>query len=543
MFTTPSRNFPRMIFEITPAGDERSSLKVTKLGKRIFTVLLAGLLTASLTACGSSSSSSSSSGSSSTDSSTASEESSSAESSSTSASDGEVTKLVVWGYGDANTDDCNAVAEAVSEITREEIGVEIELVRGQDGEQVNLALTSGEQIDLLNYNPVDGALTSLVRNNYATALDDLLEEYGSDILTVVNEEDLEACKIGGILYTLPNMKDNRRQAGFAMRTDILEELGIDVTGVDTYDEVHDILVQVHEAYPDMYPLVPTWSGGGMQTTMTYDPLGDSLGVLENLFEDSTEVVNLYATDTYREFVEMMYQWGQEGLLMPDATTMENNLLSGNGFAMFENIKPGKKVEVEKGNNRDIVLVETLPANSYTEVVQANNFVIPYCAQYPEKAMELWEMMYTNAEISNLFVNGVEGTNWVYSDDSKTFITTPEGVDSNATGYTSYGWAWPNQQITPVWEGDDADLWDQLREFNNGGTLSPAFGFTWDSSSMANQITACNNVVSQYDAALRWGNLNPDETLDKFNADLEAAGINEIIAEKQSQLDEYLASKE
>ncbi len=543
MFTTPSRNFPRMIFEITPAGDERSSLKVTKLGKRIFTVLLAGLLTASLTACGSSSSSSSSSGSSSTDSSTASEESSSAESSSTSASDGEVTKLVVWGYGDANTDDCNAVAEAVSEITREEIGVEIELVRGQDGEQVNLALTSGEQIDLLNYNPVDGALTSLVRNNYATALDDLLEEYGSDILTVVNEEDLEACKIGGILYTLPNMKDNRRQAGFAMRTDILEELGIDVTGVDTYDEVHDILVQVHEAYPDMYPLVPTWSGGGMQTTMTYDPLGDSLGVLENLFEDSTEVVNLYATDTYREFVEMMYQWGQEGLLMPDATTMENNLLSGNGFAMFENIKPGKKVEVEKGNNRDIVLVETLPANSYTEVVQANNFVIPYCAQYPEKAMELWEMMYTNAEISNLFVNGVEGTNWVYSDDSKTFITTPEGVDSNATGYTSYGWAWPNQQITPVWEGDDADLWDQLREFNNGGTLSPAFGFTWDSSSMANQITACNNVVSQYDAALRWGNLNPDETLDEFNAELEAAGINEIIEEKQRQLDEYLASKE
>ena len=60
--------------------------------------------------------------------------------------------------------------------------------------------------------------------------------------------------------------------------------------------------------------------------------------------------------------------------------------------------------------------------------------------------------------------------------------------------------------------------------------------------MANQITACNNVVSQYDAALRWGNLN-HETLEKFNADLEAAGINEIIEEKQRQLDEYLASKE
>lgn len=544
MFTTPSRNFPRMIFEITPAGDERSSLKVTTLAKRIFTVLLAGLLTASMAACGNGGGSSSTAEGSSTTSAAGGESSTAASSDTGSAGNGEVSHVVVWGTGNADTADCTAVAEAVSAITRDAIGVEVELVRGQDGEQINLALTSGEQIDLLNYNPVDGALTSLVRNNYATALDDLLEEYGSDILTVVNEEDLEACKIGGTLYTLPNMKDNRRQAGFAMRTDILEELGIDVTGVDTYDEVHDILVQVHEAYPDMYPLVPTWSGGGMQTTMTYDPLGDSLGVLEDCFSDSTEVVNLYATDTYREFCEMMYQWNQEGLIMPDAaTTTENNLLSGNGFAQFENIKPGKEVEVEKGNNRDIVLVETLPANSYTEVVQANNFIIPYCSENPEKAMELWEMMYTNAEISNLFVNGVEGINWVYSDDSKTFITTPEGVDSNASGYHSYGWAWPNQLITPVWEGDDADLWDQLQEFNNGGTLSPAFGFTWDSSSMANQITACNNVVSQYDAALRWGNLNPDETLDQFNAELEAAGINEIIEEKQRQLDEYLASKE
>lgn len=270
---------------------------MTKLAKRIFTVLLAGLLTASMAACGNGGGSSSTAEGSSTTSAAGGESSTAASSDTGSAGNGEVSHVVVWGTGNADTADCTAVAEAVSAITRDAIGVEVELVRGQDGEQINLALTSGEQIDLLNYNPVDGALTSLVRNNYATALDDLLEEYGSDILTVVNEEDLEACKIGGILYTLPNMKDNRRQAGFAMRTDILEELGIDVTGVDTYDEVHDILVQVHEAYPDMYPLVPTWSGGGMQTTMTYDPLGDSLGVLENLFEDSTEVVNLYATDT------------------------------------------------------------------------------------------------------------------------------------------------------------------------------------------------------------------------------------------------------
>ena len=198
MFTTPSRNFPRMIFEITPAGDERSSLKVTKLAKRIFTVLLAGLLTASMAACGNGGDSSSTAEGSSTTSAASGESSTAASSDTGSAGNGEVSHVVVWGTGNADTADCTAVAEAVSAITRDAIGVEVELVRGQDGEQINLALTSGEQIDLLNYNSASGGLPALVRNQYATALDDLLPEYGSEILDVINEEDLAACTIGGV---------------------------------------------------------------------------------------------------------------------------------------------------------------------------------------------------------------------------------------------------------------------------------------------------------------------------------------------------------
>ena len=177
-----------MIFEITPAGDERSSLKVTKLAKRIFTVLLAGLLTASMAACGNGGDSSSTAEGSSTTSAAGGESSTAASSDTGSAGNGEVSHVVVWGTGNADTADCTAVAEAVSAITRDAIGVEVELVRGQDGEQINLALTSGEQIHLLNYNSASGGLPALVRNQYATALDDLLPEYGSEILDVINKQ-------------------------------------------------------------------------------------------------------------------------------------------------------------------------------------------------------------------------------------------------------------------------------------------------------------------------------------------------------------------
>ena len=39
-----------------------------------------------------------------------------------------------------------------------------------------------------------------------------------------------------------------------------------------------------------------------------------------------------------------------------------------------------------------------------------------------------------------------------------------------------------------------------------------------------------------------GALNPAETLDKFNQELKDAGIDAIIAEKQAQLDEWLAKQ-
>ena len=128
------------------------------------------------------------------------------------------------------------------------------------------------------------------------------------------------------------------------------------------------------------------AGGGMQESLPIDPLGDNLGVLENAFEDSTEVVDYYSMDSYREFCEMMYKWNSEGLIMPDATTTtENNLLSGNGFAMFENWKPGKELENYKSTGKEVVFMKVIEPYKYTDISNGNSFIIPYSSSNPEKA--------------------------------------------------------------------------------------------------------------------------------------------------------------
>lgn len=67
----------------------------------------------------------------------------------------------------------------------------------------------------------------------------------------------------------------------------------------------------------MYPLVP--NGGTMiYPAWACDVLSDDLGVLENALSDSTQVVNFYDTDSFKEYCKWVYQWAQEGLMMPDA---------------------------------------------------------------------------------------------------------------------------------------------------------------------------------------------------------------------------------
>lgn len=85
-------------------------------------------------------------------------------------------------------------------------------------------------------------------------------------------------------------------------------------------------------------------------------------------------------------------------------------------------------------------------------------------------------------------------------------------------------------------------YDQMKKKNENAEKSLALGFQFDSSKVADQITACTNVVAQYYTPLMYGEVDIDSTLEEFNKQLYAAGLQDIIDEKQAQLDAWLASK-
>lgn len=494
--------------------------------KKAMTLLLVSVMAGSMLAgCGSDNASSSNDGSS--------------KSADSSNQDSYTVKILA--PGDASTDDCAKISEAASKITEEKFNTKVELTRvgfGSYDQQVNLTLASSEKLDLMY--EYCGNVTSAISSGQIVPITDYLDSYGSDMKSQISDSDWKCVTFNGDIYGVPANKEKATGWGFAMNKEMADATGIDYSSIKTEEELEPLLEKVKEMYPDVYPIVS--NNGSMSLMTDQDDLGGDIGSLESASGDNTTVINYYGTDEYMNEMKLRYDWAQKGLLMPDASTSTENANSligaGKGFGRFTNTKPGIEKEMEKEVGKEVVVLEMVKPYTTTTRVDIVWYV-PHNSEKPERAVQVLNEIYTNPDLANLFINGLEGKHYEFVDKEKGIVNYPEGVNASNTGYTSLPWAWPNETISYIWEGLDSDIWDQIQEFNKDATVSPAKGFAWDNTEVQNEVTACANVVAKYGPALECGSLDPETTIPKFLDELKAAGADTIIAEKQKQLDAWL----
>lgn len=525
------------------------------MAKRILAALMAAALTLSMAACGGSGSNSSSSEGTSNASSTPA--SSTAESSVVSTAEGEdlreaelTTLNVVTMASGKEEKDIALVEEAMNKILEEKFNVNIKLTFlsfATYAEQTTLMLSSGQDADLLPVYMIP--LPTCANAGQIIPLDDLLDKYGAGIKEQIGDY-IECGRVGDSIYGVTTGRDLANTQGFAMRKDMADRNNIDYANIKTLDDLHTALTTIKENEENVWPVAV--SAGENIRNWGWDPLGDdlvNLGVLADMAQDTT-VVNLYETKQYEDLANTMYQWMQEGLIQSDAVntteTATTLLTAETAFGYFTNLKPGYAEENTSSLGYEIVVSEIVPSLACTNNVSRATWTISSGCKNPEAAMKVLNELYTNPELGNLFMYGIEGTHYKVVEEGgaangQDIIDYADGLDATTSGYRKSGtWLTPNQFIGAVWNGSAPDYWEQTRTFNDTATKSKAFGFTYDSVNVNNEVTACTNVVAKYNKALLCGALDPAETLPKFNQELKDAGIEAIIAEKQTQLDDWLA---
>ena len=459
-----------------------------------------------------------------------------------SADDGETVelKMVMISMG-LNLEDAGKVQDAINAYIQPKINatVSIEwLDMGDFSNQLNLKLTSGETIDIL---PTFGTFVStLYAQDALSPMESLIETYGQDIVNAVGEEYMHAGYINGELYAIPCIQSFAANYSFLYRTDIAEKYDLDFSNVKSIEDLTPLLAQLHEKEPGMSLLVSNNPSDPMLTSYHWDGLGDEYGVLMDPV-NSLEVTNLYESQEYKDYVTLMHQWYESGYIQTDAATTSDNmatlLKAGNSFGVIGRSYPG--VVENESVNCGYTLGEVTLTDALSTTSDVNNMVItiPTTAANPEKAMAFINLLYSDAGLTNMLYYGIEGEHYQVVDEQLGKVGYVDGQDMMSCKYVNklkVG----NQLIAYIETTSPDNLNEAIESFNNAAGKSKALGFTYDSATVANQLAALDTVSAKYRRGLECGSLNPETELPKFIEELKGAGIEDVITEKQAQIDAW-----
>ena len=447
--------------------------------------------------------------------------------------------------------DWDMVEENLSNIVYDKIGAKVKLLpmTGANYQQeVNLMITSGEKLDLVNAS-ARTTFSSDVTSNKLLGLDEeTVRKYAPDAMEVIGDY-MEATTVDGKIYGFPTIRDMASAYGLILRNDIIEKYGIDADAGLTVEQLDDLFARIKEGEPDKYVTQPQSQGTSILESLfkTYDGLGDTMGVLMDWGQGDLTVQNLFDTEYYEECVRKAREWNEKGYILPDASTNPDTgvayFKTGKVASTMSLIHPG--VPTDSTNMTGIPCSTAIvnPAFGNTQTVGAVIQSIPVSCKNPEKVLEFVNLLYSDAEVYNALVWGIEGTHYQHVKGSEKWITYPDGVTGETSGYTlSATYAFGNRYLSYIWNTDPEDLNEKYEEFNDNAIKSKALGFVFDTTPVKAEAAAVQAVMDEYRLPLENGVIDPDENLPKFRQALKDAGIDTVIAEKQRQLDEWAATK-
>lgn len=467
---------------------------------------------------------------------------------------------IIWQWPSLGTTGSGfqAVEDALNAMLEPDIGVHVTLEPVTFSNLANetvMAVSSGDQVDLVL--SVGTGVGSLVNSGLIDPLDDIIEEHGAAILEKCGDA-ISGGYYDGQLYGLPNAYIQGESYGYLMRTDLIEKYGLEVDTEKFYtlDEFTELFATVKEGEGDgFFCMIPEPSSEEplSRNTFEYDKLGATTasGVLM-LNKDFTNMTisNLYETEEYAAYAQLMYDWAQAGYISQDAatTTEDRNvqMQSGNFLGYFAWSTPGAEESTEASCGYDLTVLKIIDGYTAGDRFQNILWSVPITSGNPEKAVEALNYIYEHDEAAWLLQYGIEGQDYeiVEQTDQGTKIAYLSDEPTSLPYYQPFGiygdrLAWPVLDPTPI------DMNETIRAFSDNipdSRKSPALGYCFNTTSVSAEYSAVSSVIAQYIPSINCGTADPASNLAEFQEALKAAGIDKVIEENQSQLDAWAAEQ-
>jgi putative aldouronate transport system substrate-binding protein len=452
-------------------------------------------------------------------------------------------KLTWYFYLDALMPDQQLVNDKLNEYLLEKINATVEMntMKLSDYEtKMPVIISSGQNFDICYAKAFNAAVS--YQNEAATGslyelTPELLQTYAPESLEVIPSRLWDMAKYNGKIYGFPMQKEEGQQIGYMVNADMAKEYGLDYSNVKSWKDIEPLLEALHQKAPDIIGLYPTqvWFAASYAIE-----IGD-IGLLKmpgdtTFFPSQQEgkVFNQYATPEFKEFCEIMHSWYEKGYLPDNPLTYKNRSAddkAGKLFAWKTAYSPNYEntYSTTVGHTEDYI-----PLTPVRYKGTSNFQVISAASKNPTRAIQFLNLCQSDITVGNLLRHGIEGTHY-------TKVGNQVHVEGNAY-YYNFGWQFGcvfNQNWVDDYPENIAEVY---REYNAACEDNPLAGFAFNNNNVKNQAAAINSVLAQYVNPLTMGVMDPDESIPEFLDALEKNGINELLAEEQRQVDEYLANR-
>ncbi|MBR5264127.1 MAG: hypothetical protein IKV50_05460, partial [Clostridia bacterium] len=281
------------------------------------------------------------------------------------------------------------------------------------------------------------------------------------------------------IFGIPNNQAiSTKETFFVVNSALAEKYQVDWTKVRSITDLNDVFAQVKAGEPGVTPIYGDFAAEGLSVYTGVDNGGsicvfhdDLLGGKFNA--ETTNATYNPATTASQAYIEYC---------AAKAAYRQNEYISDTNENFFLSVQELTEEERAAWEAKGYTTILYKGADFTTEAALENGLfgLSKYCKQ-PERAMEILQLLTTDADFRNLLAFGVEEVNYVKTagehDNVITIVNNNYSMDFNKTGNALLGY---------VTDQMDPNYAEYAKQKNLNSRLNPFLGFYYDWSTDANK---------------------------------------------------------
>lgn len=442
----------------------------------------------------------------------------------------EIVNLKWVTIGNGMPDNYDTWISSVNAYIGEKIGVNLEMEVipwGDWDNRRNIIVSTNEPYDII-FGTGNNYIADINLGAYAD-ITDLIDANMPELMQLMPAKYWDGVRVKDRIYGVPTYKDSSITNYAIWDKELVDAYSLDIKSLTTLDSMTETF-ETLKADKNDYP-VYVKNDGLYFIFDVYDQIGSGTQILGVRYDDNDgRVCFTLEEQDIMDQLKIIHEWYQKGIINPDAAT----LTEGRVYNMWRVAQGWESAGVTSWGpqmGKEVVVQQIEKTILSNETVRGSLNMVSINTKYPDKCLQLLDLVNCDTKLRDLFYYGEEGVNFEYTADKKVHKINNDWA---LAGYTQGSFF-----TVTLLDTDEFNQWDEVKALNEAAESSVMLGFTFDTNSVSDQLANCREIWLRYRSEVMTGVQDPETVVPKIKEELMKAGWQEVMDEAQRQVDAFL----